>query len=118
MCAQASTLGAETRRYDEALAAAMDETLRASKESLSSMLEAKRAMHDRVAAAERRAIRAEHAAKKVRPRRAPCMPGSHTCPVMPPAWFCGGCLDVAHVLWMPQHVQWCFICKKLYGADR
>jgi hypothetical protein len=62
---QASTLEAETRRYDEALAAAMDETLRASKESLSSVLEAKRAMHDRVKAAERRAIRAEHAAKQV-----------------------------------------------------
>lgn len=43
----------------------MDETLRASKESLSSVLEAKRAMHDRVKAAERRAIRAEHAAKQV-----------------------------------------------------
>ncbi|KAK9915512.1 hypothetical protein WJX75_000090 [Coccomyxa subellipsoidea] len=63
---KASTLEAETRRYDEALAAAMDETLRASKESLSSVLEAKRAMHDRVKAAERRAIRAEHAAKQAR----------------------------------------------------
>lgn len=63
---QASTLDSETRKYDAAMAAAMEETLRASKESLSSVLEAKRAMHDRIAAAERRAIRAEHAAKKVR----------------------------------------------------
>lgn len=62
---QASTLESETRKYDVAMAAAMEETLRASKESLSSVLEAKRAMHDRIAAAERRAIRAEHAAKKV-----------------------------------------------------
>ncbi|BDA44405.1 hypothetical protein COCOBI_05-5890 [Coccomyxa sp. Obi] len=61
---KASTLESETRKYDAAMAAAMEETLRASKESLSTVLEAKRAMHDRIAAAERRAIRAEHAAKK------------------------------------------------------